>query len=147
MHENIELLQRVPLFHEISEAQLLPLANAARACLYPQDMAIVEQGQRIEDSQDGDSLYLIVEGRVRVVREQAGREEVLNHLGPGEFFGEMALLDGKPRSATVIAEEDTQCLVLSRWDLLRALRRNPEIGIQMLTAMSERLRGMQEMIA
>lgn len=147
MDENVELLQRVPLFREIDAAQLQPLANAARVCVYPIDSAIVEEGQRTEEAEDGDSLYLIIDGRVRVIRERAGREEVLNHLGPGDFFGEMALLDGKPRSATVIAEEDTQCLILSRWDLLRVMRRNPEIGIQMLTAMSERLRGMQDMIA
>lgn len=147
MEENVALLQRVPLFQELDEAQLRPLANAARVCVYPLDSAIVEQGQRTEEAEDGDSLYLIIEGRVRVVREKGGHEEELNHLGPGDFFGEMALLDGKPRSATVIAEEDTQCLILSRWDLLRMMRRNPEIGIQMLKAMSERLRGMQDMIA
>jgi CRP/FNR family cyclic AMP-dependent transcriptional regulator len=147
MDENMALLQRVPLFGGLTEAQLRPLAASARICLFPEDIAIVEQGQRTEEAQDGDSLYMIVDGHVRVVLERDGQEEKLNELGPGDFFGEMALLDGKPRSATVIAEEDTQCLVLSRWDLLRAMRRNPEIGIRMLTALSERLRGMQAMIA
>lgn len=147
MEENIALLQRVPLFRSLDAAQLRPLANAARVCVYPQDSAIVEQGQRTEEAEDGDSFYLISAGRVRVVRDRAGHEELLAHLGPGEFFGETALLDGKPRSATVIAEEDTRCLVLPRWELLRVMRRNPEIGIQMLTAMSERLRGMQDLMA
>lgn len=142
MDENLALLRGVPLFDGLDEAQLRPLAAAARFCVYPQDAAIVEFGQRTEEAQDGDSLYIIVEGQVRVVREVAGREEILNYLGPGEFFGEMALLDGKPRSATVLTEEDTQCLILSRWELLRAMRRDPEIAIQMLRVMSERLRGM-----
>ena len=146
MEENVALLRQVPLFSGLSEARLRSLANAARFCVYPQDTPIVEQGQRIEEAQDGDSLYVIVDGHVRVVLERGDQEEKLNELGPGDFFGEMALLDGQPRSATVIAEEDTQCLVLSRWELLRAMRRNPEIGIQMLTAMSERLRGMQAMV-
>lgn len=147
MQETIDLLQRVPLFSSLDAAQLRSLADAARLCVYPNESPIVEQGQRTEEAQDGDSLYLIVDGQVRVVREQAGHEERLARLGPGQFFGEMALLDGQPRSATVIAEADTQCLILSRWDLLRAMRRNPEIAIQMLAAMSQRLRGMQELLA
>lgn len=147
MEDKVALLRRVPLFHGIEIGRLGALADGARLCVYPEGAAIVEQGQQREESQDGDSLYLIVEGRVRVMREQAGREEQLATLGPGEFFGEMALLDGKPRSATVLTDEDTQCLILSRWDLLRAMRRDPEIAIQMLTVMSTRLRSMQDMIA
>ena len=146
MEETIALLKHVPLFNGLTEVQLRPLAASARFVLFQRDLPIVEQGQRTEEAQDGDSLYVIVDGHVRVVLERGDQEEKLNELGPGDFFGEMALLDGKPRSATVIAEEDTQCLVLSRWELLRAMRRNAGIGIQMLTAMSERLRGMQAMV-
>jgi CRP-like cAMP-binding protein len=65
-------------------------------------------------------------------------------LGPGEFFGEMALLDGRPRSASVTATEETQCLVLHRWDFLRELRKNPEIGIAMLSVLSGRIRATNE---
>ena len=147
MEDKIALLRRVPLFQAVETGRVAALADAARFCVYPAGAAIVEQGQLREESQDGDSLYLIVEGRVRVVRERDGSEEELAQLGPGEFFGEMALLDGKPRSATVLTAEDTQCFILSRWDLLRAMRRDPEIAIQMLTVMSHRLRSMQEMIA
>lgn len=147
MEDKIALLRRVPLFQAVEPARVEGLANAARLCVYPEGAAIVEQGQQREESQDGDSLYLIVEGQVRVVREHESGEEPLATLGPGEFFGEMALLDGKPRSATVLTNEDTQCLILSRWDLLRAMRRDPEIAIQMLTVMSARLRSMQDMIA
>ena len=147
MEEKLALLRRVPLFHEVEPGRLRGLAESARLCVYPDGSAIVEQGEQREESQDGDSLYLIVEGSVGVIREQGEREERLATLHPGEFFGEMALLDGKPRSATVLAEEDTQCLILSRWDLLRAMRRDPEIAIQMLAVMSGRLRSMQDMIA
>jgi CRP/FNR family transcriptional regulator, cyclic AMP receptor protein len=147
MQDKVALLQRVPLFREVKPEGLTPLANAARLTVYPEGTWVVEQGARREEAQDGDSLYLIVEGRVRVVREVGDREETLATLGPGEFFGEMALLDGRPRSATVITEEDTQCLILSRWDLMRAMRRDPDIAIQMLTVMSERLRSMQDMVA
>ena len=147
MQDVTALLQGVPLFGNISEAQLRRLAAAARFCAYPQDAAIVEQGRRVEDSQDGDSLYVIVEGHVRVVLEHEGTEEELARLGPGDFFGEMSLLDGQPRSATVLAEEEIMCLILSRWELLRAMRRDPEIAIQMLAVMSQRLRATQALIA
>jgi CRP/FNR family cyclic AMP-dependent transcriptional regulator len=140
-----DVLEGVELFRTLDEAQLSALAEAARLCGYPQDVAIVEEGTRAEDAEDGDSLYVIVDGRVRVVRERDGDEHRLAELGPGDFFGEMSLLDGRPRSATVVAEEDTQCLVLARWDLLRTMRRDPEVAIRMLSVMSERLRSVYDM--
>lgn len=140
MEDVATLLRGVPLFGGISDAQLLRLAAAARFCAYPEHAAIVEQGQRAEEAQDGDSLYVIVEGRARVILEHNGVAEELARLGPGDFFGEMSLLDGKPRSATVLAEGEVVCLVLPRWELLRAMRRDPEIAIQMLTVLSGRLR-------
>jgi CRP-like cAMP-binding protein len=69
---------------------------------------------------------------------------LLVKLGPGEFFGEMALLDGRPRSASVVATDDTQCLVLHRWDFLRELRKNPEIAVGMLSVLSGRIRATNE---
>ena len=147
MHEVAALLRGVALFSNISEAQLERLARAARYCAYPQGATIVEQGLRTEEAQDGDSLYVIVEGHVRVVLEHNGVDEEIARLGPGEFFGEMSLLDGQPRSATVLAEEEIMCLILSRWELLRAMRRDPEIAIQMLAVLSKRLRATQQLIA
>lgn len=146
MSDAAGLLRRVALFRTLDDAQLEALTQAARMCVYPVEVAIVEQGKRAEDAEDGDSLYIIVDGHVRVVREQDGREQHLADLGAGEFFGEMSLIDGKPRSATVIAEEDTQCLILSRWDLLRAMRRDPEVAIGMLTVMAERLRSVYDIL-
>jgi CRP/FNR family cyclic AMP-dependent transcriptional regulator len=146
VEDKLALLRRVPLFQGVESGRLKVLAEQARLCVYPEGAAIVEQGEQREESQDGDSLYVIVEGRVRVMRAQAGREEQLATLGPGEFFGEMALLDGKPRSASVLATEDTRCLILARWDLLRAMRHDPEIAIQMLTVLSTRLRSMQDQL-
>ena len=146
MPDKTELMRHIALFRGLADAQLQTLVDAARLCVYPRDAVIVEQGQRIEEAQDGDSLYLIAEGRVRVVRDRDEKQQLLAELGPGEFFGEMTLLDGKPRSATVIADDDTQCLILSRWDLLRAMRRDPDIAINMLAVMSARLRSMQNLL-
>lgn len=144
---NSELLRRVPLFRAVNGAGLRALADAARLAVYPDGAAVVEQGQVAEAGMDESSLYIIVDGSARVVYERAGREEVLAILRAGDFFGEMTLLDGKPRSATVVAAEDTQCLILARWDLLRAIRRDPDIAIELLTVMSERLRAMQNLTA
>jgi CRP/FNR family cyclic AMP-dependent transcriptional regulator len=146
LDDNIERLRQVPLFHSLHDAQLEALLDAAHVCVYPQDAAVVQQGQRIDEAQDGDSLYVILDGRVRVVRTVDGSERLLAELGPGEFFGEMSLLDGKPRSATVVAEDDSQCLVLPRWSLLRIVRRDPEVAINLLTVMSERLRNTLDML-
>ena len=146
MTDKLALLRGVSLFQTLDDARLRPLAEAARLCVYPQDAPIVEEGQTKEEAQDGDSLYLIVDGRVRVVRERGDDEQQLAGLGPGEFFGEMTVLDGKPRSATVIADVDTQCLVLAKWDLMRAMRRDPDIAINMLAVMSGRLRSMQDLL-
>jgi CRP/FNR family transcriptional regulator, cyclic AMP receptor protein len=84
-----------------------------------------------------------VEVRTAASDPDGGR--VLMKLGPGEFFGEMALLDGRPRSASIIAAEESQCLVLGRWDFLRELRRNPEIAVKMLAVLSGRLRATNEL--
>lgn len=146
MEDVATLLRGVPLFGSISDAQLQRLAAAARFCAYPEHAAIVEQGQRAEEAQDGDSLYVIVEGRAVVILEHQGVEEELARLGPGDFFGEISLLDGKPRSATVLAEDEVVCLILPRWELLRAMRRDPEIAIQMLTVLSGRLRAAETLI-
>lgn len=140
------LLRGVPLFGGVSAAQLARLAASAHSCAYPPDAAIVEQGRQVGEVQDSDSLYVIIEGRARVVLEHDGVDEELARLGPGDFFGEMTLLDGKPRSATVVAEDDVVCLILPRWELLRAMRRDPEIAVRMLAVMSKRLRATQELL-
>lgn len=136
------ILRKVPLFAGLDSGQIDALASMARVSLYPQDAAIIEEGE------EGEGLFVILSGRVKVVKGLAGGgERVLATLGSTEFFGEMALLDGYPRSASVIALEDTRCLILSRWDLFILLRRDPEIAIHMLGILSQRLRNVQAMIS
>ena len=146
MPDKLELMRHVTLFRTLDDDQLHTLVAAARECVYPREAAIVEQGQNRDESQDGDSLYVILQGRVDVVREGEGRQQHIAQLGPGQFFGEMSLLDGKPRSATVIALEDTQCLILPRWDLLRTMRKEPEVAIHMLEVLSRRLRSVLDVL-
>ncbi|MBI2912408.1 MAG: cyclic nucleotide-binding domain-containing protein, partial [Chloroflexi bacterium] len=80
-------------------------------------------------------------GRVEVVRgADSSNPQVLNTLGPGDFFGEMALFEGYPRNATVRALEDTECLAMTRWDFTAELRTHPEISVGMIPVLVRRLR-------
>jgi CRP-like cAMP-binding protein len=146
MEENLALLQHVPLFSGLSEARLQPLANSARFLVFPQDYAIVEQGQRIEEAQDGDSLYVIVDGHVRVVLERAGKEELLNRLGPGDFFGEMALLDAEPRVASVVAMTPLRTLSIASFNFRALLQSEAAITYKILMSVSQRLRALEQSV-
>jgi CRP/FNR family cyclic AMP-dependent transcriptional regulator len=130
-----DTLARAPLFSELSRRDLKRLASAAITRNYKQGETIVKEGE------NAVAFYLINTGRVHVVRGLgSAREKVLATLGPSDFFGEMALLDSYPRSASVRCLEDTECLVLSRWDFVAELRSNPHIAVQMLPILSRRLR-------
>ncbi|OFX29069.1 MAG: hypothetical protein A2Z07_07545 [Armatimonadetes bacterium RBG_16_67_12] len=128
--QKTDLLRRVDLFGAVSARSLGLIADAAVDLAFPAGEYIVRQGQI------GTGFYLIVGGRVRVLRGS----ERLAHLGPGEFFGELSVLDQAPRMAHVIAEEPTICLALASWDLTRLLEKNPRIALAMLRVVARRLR-------
>jgi CRP/FNR family cyclic AMP-dependent transcriptional regulator len=138
------LLRRAAVFADLPEDAVQALAKLARVAVYPEGDEIIEEGAEFDEEMDG--IFIIVNGAVEVrTGSTDGTDGTrLMRLGPGDFFGEMALLDGKPRSASVFAVEEAQCLVLHRWDFLRELRRNPEIAERMLATLSGRLRAMNE---
>ena len=140
---NIEdALAQVPLFSQLGHRDLKRLAKGTVTRQFQNGEAIVREGEQAV------AFYLILSGRVEVVKGAEGSSpRVLNTLGPGDFFGEMALLDGYLRSATVRAVEDTECLVLSRWDFMAELRSSPYIAVQMLPVLSRRLRGAEAQLA
>jgi uncharacterized membrane protein len=95
----------------------------------------------------GDAMYLIERGKVRIsVKARDGHELTLAELGRGEFFGEMALLDGQPRSANATTLENSRLAVLSREHLLLFVERNPRFALEMLTAIANRLRRTDELL-
>ena len=101
----------------------------------------------LEDS-EGEQCFFVVQGSVKVTRlSKDGREVILAMLNEGEFFGEMALLDGESRSANVIALEETEVLTLNREDFLVVLHDYPQIAIQLLKEMADRLRKSDRQIA
>jgi uncharacterized membrane protein len=138
---NVETLRHVPLFesldteaaHELCEL-LESLDSKAGAVLF-----------RAGD--EGDAMYLIEHGKVRIcVRAKDGQEVTLTELNRGDFFGEMVLLDGKPRSADALVAEDARLAVLSRVHFLSFVRSNPNVALEMLTALTNRLRHTDELL-
>src|SRR5437868_9749917 len=133
--ELLRFLARQPLFADLPPADLAPLAAVVRRRHYPRGAVIFTQGDL------GDVAFIVRSGRVEIVVESAdGRDLVLYEVGPGDHFGEMALLEGGPRSASAVCREDSEVLAIARDDLLTELQRHPSIMLRMLQAMSRRLR-------
>jgi CRP-like cAMP-binding protein len=137
--EPIELLHGVPLFAGLEPDQLADLACRVHQVVFQKDEVILRRDE------PGDCLYVIQQGRVRIELPSAdGPPVVLRVLEAGEFFGEMALLDQKPRSASAVAMETTHTLSLRRDDFQEFLRISPHAAIHILAQLAERLRQTSE---
>jgi CRP-like cAMP-binding protein len=124
------LLAACPLFRDLDSDGLAAVRDAAVEVEFPAGRAIARQGEI------GTGLFIVVEGAVRVVRD--GRD--VARLGPGEFFGELSVLDGAPRNASVVADEPTTCLALATWDAERVMRERPGVALAILRIVVARLR-------
>ncbi len=134
-------LQNVPLFSQLSPADLQRVEEVARERAYPKNSVIL-----FEDD-PGDSLFVVKQGQVKVVLiGEDGREVILSVLGEGQFFGEMALLDDEPRSAHVIAMEDSTLVVLRREDFQGILLQSPALALALLRELTRRLRRADEKV-
>lgn len=130
----IDLLASCRLFHGVTAEQLAAVADSAVDVDYPAGAVIVRQGEI------GTGFFIVADGAVQVVRDG----KTIATLGPGEFFGELSVLDGRPRTAQVIAETPTRCLALASWDFERVLLAQPELTLAILRGMATRLRGVTE---
>ena len=128
-----ETLASVPLFSRLERSDLERLGKTAVSRKYKKGEAIVKQGEQAV------AFYVIFKGRVQVMK---GDKE-LAQKGAGESFGEMSLLDGYPRSTTVVALEETECVVMTRWDFTAELRTNPSIALAMLPELSKIIRRLE----
>ncbi|GMV09989.1 MAG TPA: Crp/Fnr family transcriptional regulator [Gemmatimonadaceae bacterium] len=128
-------LRSIPIFSRLDDAELQRFSELTREKTYPKGSVIV-----FEDD-PGDSLFIVRDGRVKVVLiGEDGREVILGVLGVGEHFGELSLIDDQPRSAHVIAMEDTNLLVLRRDDFRRRVEANPAVAWSLLVELARRLR-------
>tara|TARA_Y100000294_G_scaffold114370_1_gene106053 strand:+ start:180 stop:860 length:681 start_codon:yes stop_codon:yes gene_type:complete len=135
------LIQTVPLFSDLSDTSLKVITGKMVARSYDKEKMIL-----IEESA-GETFFLISKGTVKITRmSDDGREVILAILGEGDFFGEMALLDGEGRSANVIALEDAKVLTLQRSDFLDILERFPKIAIHLLKELTARIRHSDQQI-
>jgi CRP/FNR family cyclic AMP-dependent transcriptional regulator len=129
------LLRNIPLFANLSDQELAQVSAEASLKQFPKNKVIISEGEK------SDSLYAIVAGKVKVlISDEDGKEIILAILGPGEFFGEMSLIDSQPRSATVITMEASSFNVISHGDFIQCLTSNPDIAKTILATMAKRLR-------
>ncbi len=136
-----ELLQSVPIFSDLDNAGIETLSRVVARKVYPKD------GVVFFENESGDSLFMILSGRVKVtILGDDGREIILTVLGPGDFFGEMSLLDNEPRSATAIATEETELVSLQRADFESVLADNKEIALGLIRVLTQRLRRADQQI-
>jgi CRP-like cAMP-binding protein len=129
-----ELLAGCRLFAGVAPPDLAAVAGRAIEVDFPANHVIARQGEI------GTGFFLIVTGSVRVVR--AGQEVAV--LGPGDFFGELSVLDGQPRVAQVVTVEPTRCLALASWDFEQAVLDSPTLALSILRGLAARLRSVTE---
>ena len=129
------MLRAIPLFNALSDEDMKLVNEIAVEKRVPKNTVVMSEREL------GDSLYAIVAGRVKVfIGDEEGREIILKILGPGEFFGEMSLIDKQPRSASVATLDNSVFKVLSHDAFEMALDRAPRIAISVMQALAKRLR-------
>src|SRR3954447_17241003 len=140
--QSVDLLSRVPLFSELSGSELERISRVSVARSFPAGVRVFHEGDH------SDACYLVRSGDLRVTREHRdGRAIALATLGPGDIFGELAMLDGQARSASVEALTDAELLALSAADMRRLLAEHPDITVKLVGALTRRVRETNERIS
>ncbi len=139
VHGSPAFLQQTPLFSDLQASQLEALSQHMIRRSYRRGQIIFQQGD------PGTYLYAIETGRVKItIPSASGREMLVAVLGPGDFFGELALIDGQPRSATATALSEVQAYILGRQAFIRFLLNQPEAALAVCTVLASRLRQTDE---
>lgn len=135
------LLRSLSLFSDLTEPELTVLSTSLRELHYPKGNIVFHEGE------PGEFLLLIIEGKVKVVLlGEQGQETILTTMNSGAFFGELSLIDGAPRSASVITLQNSSFLQLKRETFLEVLRMHPNIALKVLRQLSLRVRDLTEEI-
>lgn len=134
-------LKTIPLFSELSVDEIAALAQMTTTRTFAKNTVVINEGDHT------DALYIINSGRSAVTKiHEDGKEMVVAVLGPGDYFGEMALIDEQPRSANVITKEPSQFSIVMKQDFQRLLMTNPELSLKIMKGLSQRLRSAMRQI-
>jgi CRP-like cAMP-binding protein len=129
-----DVLGKVPLFAGVSARQVRRIASLGTVARFEAKEPIVNAGD------PGEAFYVILSGRAKVRR---GSGRAVAQIGPGAYFGEMALVEGAPRSATIVAETATTCLMLTRKRFAKVLRGEPSVALTLLRTLAARVRELE----
>jgi CRP/FNR family transcriptional regulator, cyclic AMP receptor protein len=138
--DRIELLKTIPLFESLENDDLSALANKLREVTVVTGNTVFAQGD------EGDAMYVIEDGAVDIVAGSGKQKVTLTSLFKLQYFGELSLLDGAPRSATAVASRDSQLLALERDDFVDFIKRRPEAALSIMHEVGERIRATNELM-
>ncbi len=135
------ILRRIPLFSSLKDDELEAIYKLSYIRKCTKDSII------LLENEGGDTLFIIISGKVKVTTfSESGKEVIFSILNEGDFFGDMSLMDGKPRSATVISIEDSELRLLRRNDFIKLVEEHPGISLKLLEELTTRLRKADERI-
>jgi len=133
------MLRNVSLFSDLTDQELAVIEQRMVVRTYPKGAIIINEGE------DAISLYVRITGGVKVsMNNEEGKEIILNSLGPGEYFGEMALIDDQPRSASIVTIENSKFLIINKPAFHHILEQRPNIAIGLLKNLSKRIRSLSD---
>ena len=129
------VLKQIPLFQNLKRSQLNSLARLVIDRSYEAGEVIIPQGR------EGYGFFVVISGKAEANREEPdGSITTVNTFGPNDYFGELALLDKGPHTASVVAVEPTTCLILPRWSFMDRLHQDADMAVQMLIEVTKRFR-------
>ena len=136
-----EYIKNIPLFKQLKDSQLRELAARCKSARFKKGEVIFHKTDLSTD------LYIVNSGKLKAVLiDEEGDEMVIAQFAKGDFFGELSLLDGKGRSATIVADKDTELSILQKDVFLDVLYKNPRMSVELMATLVERLRKADEMI-
>ena len=137
----IQFLRQIPLFSSLKDEEIEAIYKLSVTKKCPKDAII------LLEEEEGDTLFVILKGKVKVTTfSESGKEVIFSILNEGDFFGDMSLLDGKPRSATVISIEESELRLIRRSDFNKLIETHPGIALRLLEELTSRLRKADERI-
>jgi CRP/FNR family transcriptional regulator, cyclic AMP receptor protein len=140
--ERVALLRRVPVFSGLTDADLEAVADVSVPRQYDAGEVVFREGD------EGGTCYVVRSGIARAIREHPdGRSITLSHFTAGDIFGELAMFDDEPRSATVDVIEETEVIAIPGRDVQRLMSEHPEIAVKLIAALAQRLRATNERLA